>query len=125
MILDTNALSAFAEGDGSLLARIEASPMLHLPVIVLGEFRFGIAASRYRRAYENWLREVLQDFTILPVLESTADEYAGICRELKAAGAPIPTNDIWIAALAREHKLPVISQDGHFDRVPGLRRIGW
>jgi tRNA(fMet)-specific endonuclease VapC len=45
--------------------------------------------------------------------------------ELKRAGTPIPTNDLWIAALCRQHDLPLLSRDRHFDRVPGLRRIAW
>lgn len=125
MILDTNAFSAFAEGDEALLSRIEDSLQLFLPVIVLGEFRFGISVSRYRRTHEVWLRGVLDDFTVLPVLGSTTEWYAGVRRDLKDSGTPIPANDVWIAALCREHGLPVASRDRHFDCVPGLRRVGW
>ena len=125
MILDTNALSAFAEGDEGLLARIEAAPELHLPVIVLGEYRFAVRQSRYRRTYETWLGEALPDFAVLPVLDSTTEHYAALCHELKRAGTPIPTNDAWIAALSREHRLPVLSRDSHFDVVSGLRRVAW
>jgi len=45
--------------------------------------------------------------------------------QLASAGTPIPMNDLWIAAIARQHKLPVISRDAHFDHVAGLTRIGW
>jgi len=55
----------------------------------------------------------------------TADEYAEIRSELKRAGRPIPGNDLWIAALARQHALPLLSRDRHFDLVPGLKRVGW
>ena len=38
---------------------------------------------------------------------------------------PIPENDIWIAALCRQHQMAVASRDGHFDKVRGLKRVGW
>jgi tRNA(fMet)-specific endonuclease VapC len=44
---------------------------------------------------------------------------------LKQAGHPVPANDAWIAALALEHRLPVLSRDRHFDDVRGLRRESW
>ena len=125
MILDTNALSAFAEGDEELLTQLEVAPELHLPVIVLGEYRFGVRQSRHRRAYERWLSEALRDLTVLPVLDSTTEHYAALCHELRTAGTPIPTNDAWIAAISREHRLPVVSRDSHFDVVRGLRRVVW
>ena len=125
MILDTNALSALADGDESLSAALEGVTTLHLPVIVLGEYRFGIRTSRYRRTYEKWVKQALGDITLLPVLEETTNHYAGLCAELKKAGTPIPSNDVWIAAFCREHALPLISRDRHFDVVKGLRRISW
>jgi tRNA(fMet)-specific endonuclease VapC len=52
----------------------------------------------------------------------TADLYAYIINQLKKAGNPIPTNDIWIAACAFEHGYKLFSKDQHFDRIPGLLR---
>jgi predicted nucleic acid-binding protein len=63
-----------------------------------------------------------------PTLHSdntTITHYAGIGNELRALGRPIPTNDIWIAALARQHDMPILSQDRHFDYVSGIQRIDW
>jgi predicted nucleic acid-binding protein len=57
--------------------------------------------------------------------EPTAERYAQIRGELKRIGRPIPSNDLWIAALARQHALPLLSRDQHFDAVPGLKRVGW
>lgn len=56
---------------------------------------------------------------------TTARHYADIRSELRSAGRPIPENDIWIAALARQHHLPIVSRDEHFDGISGVRRIGW
>jgi tRNA(fMet)-specific endonuclease VapC len=51
--------------------------------------------------------------------------YAAIRSELKASGSPIPSNDAWIAALAQEHRMPIVSRDTHFDRVRNIERLGW
>jgi len=125
MILDTNALSAFVDGDAGVGDVLRREARAAIPVIVLGEFRYGIASSRHRRAYESWLDMHLGGFDILAVTDDTAAAYAGLRVALKRAGRPIPANDAWIAALALQHRLPVLSRDQHFDAVPGLRRQGW
>lgn len=125
MILDTNALSALVDKDAALFEVIEGSRELSLPVIVLGEYRFGIAISKRRREYEAWLARDLALFRVLPVVEETAIHYANIRFELKASGSPIPANDAWIAALARQHRLPIVSRDTHFDHVKNLERLSW
>jgi len=125
MILDTNALSALADGDAELVDALASASTLFIPVIVLAEFRFGISQSRHRRHYEEWLLSALQDFEVLPVLASTTVEYVEIIKSLKKKGRPIPTNDMWIASIAREHQQPVVTRDQHFDVVPGIRLVVW
>ena len=125
MILDTNALSALLDKEAALLKAIRGSRELALPVIVLGEFRFGISVSRRRDEYLAWLRRDLSLFRVLPVGEETSVYYATIRSELKAGGSPIPANDAWIAALARQHRMPIVSRDTHFDRVKNVERVGW
>ena len=125
MILDTNALSALLDKDSALLDVIRDLRQLALPVIVLGEFRFGITISRHRGIYEAWLARDLSLFRVLPVIEETTIHYAAIRSELRASGSPIPANDAWIAALAREHRLPIVSRDAHFDTVKNIERIAW
>jgi predicted nucleic acid-binding protein len=125
VILDTNALSAFIDGEPAVGARLSVEPQVAIPVIVLGEFRYGISASRHRRRYEQWLDEHLAAFEILTVTEPTTRVYGRVRAALKEHGRPIPANDVWIAALAVQHRLPVLSRDEHFDAVPGLRREAW
>ena len=62
---------------------------------------------------------------VLAVDENTAERYAEVRDELWHRGRPIPGNDLWIAALARQYGLPLLSRDGHFDYVAGMKRIGW
>ena len=125
MILDTNALSAFVDGDSAVGDILRHQARATIPVIVLGEFRYGIAGSRHRAAYEAWLNSQLSHFDILAVTEQTSVAYAALRVALKRSGRPIPANDAWIAALALQHRLPVLSRDEHFDVVPNLARTGW
>ena len=125
MILDTNALSAAADDDPAVAAILAGVEQMAIPVIVLGEYRHGIAESRHREIYENWLSGLLRDCTVLEVNEPTTHCYAEIVLELKRKGKPIPTNDIWIAALCRQHSLPLLSRDHHFDLVAGNKRVSW
>jgi tRNA(fMet)-specific endonuclease VapC len=125
MILDTNALSAAADDDPGVVAALSRAEQMVLPVIVLGEYRHGIAQSRNRASYENWLAGLLHDCMVLDIQEPTTHHYAEITLELKRKGKPIPTNDIWIAALCRQHALPLLSRDRHFDLVAGTKRIDW
>lgn len=124
MILDTNALSAIVDGDPKVAAVLPAG-RLAIPVIVLGEFRFGVQQSRRREGYMDWLADNLSDFEVLDVTDRTTAHYAEIRIESRQAGTPIPSNDVWIAALCRQHSLPILSRDAHFDVVKGLRRVGW
>ena len=125
MILDTNALSAWADGDTAIIGPLRVADRLVVPSVVLGEYYFGIRQSRHRSRYQEWLARYLPLTEIAAVNAATADAYADIRLELKRLGAPIPSNDAWIAALARQHGLSVLSNDRHFDVVEGVRRIAF
>jgi len=125
MILDTNALSAWADGQPSIEAHLRSASFLIIPSIVLGEYYFGIRQSRYRDRYEQWLRKYLPLVQVATASHATASSYADICLELRKQSTPIPSNDTWIAAIARQHELPLLTQDHHFDQVKNLQRISF
>ena len=125
MLVDTNALSALAAGDETLIQTIEKVPRLCVTIISLGEYSYGIAQSRHEIELTLWLDAFLQRVDVLYLRRETLPHYAEVRRQLKKDGTPIPANDCWIAALAKEHRLPVVSLDKHFDAVKGLRRISW
>jgi tRNA(fMet)-specific endonuclease VapC len=125
LILDTNALSAFADGDRELRFAIGRERNLAAPAVVLGEYLFGIRQSRHRAQYERWLKAHLPLFSRLPIDAATAGSYAEIRLELKAAGRPIPTNDVWIAALARQYGYAIVTLDRHFEAVKGVQLVSW
>ena len=125
MILDTNALSALAARDEALIEVIREAPRLAVTLISIGEYEFGLRQSRQKSALEKWLQAFLARADLLLPDRETVPFYAEIRSQLKAAGTPIPANDCWIAALARQHKMPVVSRDHHCDLVKGVRRVGW
>jgi tRNA(fMet)-specific endonuclease VapC len=125
VILDTNALSAWAEGDRSIEPVLRSAAEVVIPVIVLGEFDYGIRQSRHYQRYADWLDASLDAVEIALIDREVAHAYGAVRLELKQAGTPIPINDTWIAALARHRRLPVVSRDGHFDVVVGVRRVSW
>jgi len=125
VILDTNALSAWAEGVPAVRAPLRSAERLVVPSVVLGEYYFGIRQSRHRSRYEDWPRRYLPLAEIAAVTSTTASTYADIRLGLKRSGNPIPPNDAWIAALAGQHALAVLSNDTHFDAVADVRRIAF
>lgn len=125
MILDTNAVSAAADREPAALEIVARAERVEVPVIVLGEYRLGIAQSRHYATYKSWLRDWISAVTVLDIEDETTQHYAAIGLELKKKGTPIPANDLWIAALCRQHKLPLLSRDRHFDVVAGIHRLDW
>lgn len=125
MILDTNALSAWADGNPNCRNALATASRLVIPVVVLGEFDFGIRQSVQRARYEAWLATYLPMTEIAILSAVTAAAYAGLRLELKTRGTPIPANDVWIAALTLQLGLPLLSNDTHFDVVPDLHRISF
>jgi predicted nucleic acid-binding protein len=125
LILDTGALSAVADGEVSAMELVAGADRVAVPVIVLGEYRLGIAQSRHRASYESWLPQWIAAVTVLDIDDGTTHSYSAIALELKRKGKPIPTNDLWIAALCLQHSFPLVSRDKHFDLVAGLQRLDW
>jgi len=125
MIIDTNALSAWWKSDPDILSVLLNLPSICVPVPALAEFRFGVLQSTKRETMEMWVSKALTSAQILTIDEGTTHHYASLRLQLKKSGTPIPMNDLWIAAIARQHQLPIISRDTHFDQVEGIQRIGF
>jgi tRNA(fMet)-specific endonuclease VapC len=109
VILDTNGLSAVADG-AALEPILRKAAEVTVPVIVLGEYRYGIQQSRDRQRYEQWLTETICNYRVLDGDEETVNSYAIIRTELKRAGTRIPSNDVWIAALCRQHSFSLLTK---------------
>jgi predicted nucleic acid-binding protein len=120
--LDTNRLTDLFQGDSVLAERLEACDEVFIPLFVLGEIKAGFYGGTQQHRNEILLRKLLAKPTVRLLLprRQTADRYGRLFVQLKRAGTPIPDNDLWIAALALEHDLPLITRDEHFQRIPQL-----
>ena len=125
MLLDTNAISAIGEKNAAIMGILAEAESITLPFAAVAEFRYGLLGSA-RPEHGQLLLERLAESTgvCFPDAETLA-HYAWISDHLKRKGRPIPHNDIWIAALARQHSLEILSRDTHFDHIDGIVRIDW
>ena len=129
LVLDTSAAVAHLRGIATVTVQmqacLDAGKTLYLPLTVWGELLYGAYRSdRPERELAN-LAEFARGLVRLYPTDQTADAYAKIKQTLAASGALIPENDIWIAAFAVEHNLPLAARDEHFRRVSGLTTLDW
>ena len=122
--LDTNRLTDLFQGDAELADRLGECDEVWVPLVVLGEIKAGFCGGSQQHRNEGLLGRFLAKPTvgILNPGRETAEHYARLFVQLKRAGTPIPDNDIWIAALALEHDLGLITRDRHFEFIPQLLR---
>lgn len=124
-LLDTNAIIALQREDEALKKLLTAATDVFVPVVAVGELYYG--AYKSGRVEEN--RQNVAAFiagrVVLRVDADTADVYGQAKQGLRAKGRPIPENDIWIAALAIQYDLTLITDDAHFAEVDNLNWQGW
>ncbi|MGJ3244115.1 MAG: PIN domain-containing protein [Opitutales bacterium] len=125
MILDTNALSALAGHDRNLVQLVDNADQAVLPFAAVAEFQYGLLGSTKPEPGLNLLNGLMQILPLLLPDAETIQHFAVLAHRQKQVGRPVPTNDLWIAALAHQHALPVLSRDQHFDAIPDIRRIDW
>ena len=125
LALDTNRYTDLCRGDASVVQTVEQADEVWLPFIVLGELRAGFAVGSQGPRNEAVLRRFLlkPGVGILYAGEQTTHHYANVYRQLRKQGTPIPTNDMWIAALVLEHSLVLCARDAHFDALAQITRI--
>ena len=124
VLLDTSAYSALRRGDARILAVMQRSRTVAIPVVVLGELHSGFRMGNRWAENEELLARFMNKASVrvLNVTEETALRYAEIDVFLRKKGRPIPRNDVWIAALALEHGMHVLTLDAHFGEIPMLLR---
>ena len=122
LVIDTNVYSGFMRGQPGAVKALRSAHEIHLPLIVLAELLAGFAAGKRARKHRDELTRFMSSprVHLLKPDEKTAYQYADVFAALRGKGTPIPTNDLWIAALARQHRLPLLTYDTHFAAVPGL-----
>ncbi|MEM7792472.1 MAG: PIN domain-containing protein [Verrucomicrobiota bacterium] len=123
VLLDTSAVIAHMVGNAKLSQRIKAAEFL--PLIARGELSHGVYKSQ-RQGRTKEIEKVERILGIVEILypgDQTADEYGRMIDSLEAQGQRIPTNDIWIAAMAAQYGLPLLTTDAHFKRIEDLDLI--
>ena len=122
LALDTNAYSGIAQADASIIDIVERAESLNLPFIVVAELRAGFSLGTKGTANERELVRfmALPDVTVLHSTDTTLHHYAQLYRQLRSQGTPVPSNNLWIAAIVVEHQLTLCTRDSHFHRMPQL-----
>ncbi|UCH96009.1 MAG: type II toxin-antitoxin system VapC family toxin [Candidatus Aminicenantes bacterium] len=120
-LLDTNIVILFLKKDNEIVEKIKELEEVYIPVTVFGELYFG--AYKSQKVEENLknISNLLENVTVLEHSVNTAKIYGEIKNQLKEKGKPIPENDIWIAAIAKQHDLTVITNDIHFEEIEDLK----
>jgi len=126
LLIDSNRFIDFCAGDEGVVETFERAALLVIPFVVLAEIRAGSHLAKRGENQIRALNELLNQPGVRAVhsTDGTAHHYAAIYAQLRRKGTPIPTNDIWIAALALEHNLILYTRDAHFDHIPSVPRIG-
>jgi tRNA(fMet)-specific endonuclease VapC len=112
-------------GEDNLATKLDLYSTVYVSSIVVGELYFGAYGSTNKIKNLERIKKFLPRCSVLLPDESTADIYGQIKTALRKKGRPIPDNDIWIAALATQHKIILATRDAHFNEVSNLKTVRW
>jgi len=124
-LLDTNIIIALFAGDTSVKERLAEAEHVFVPAVVLGELYFGVYRSARTDANYAQLNDFASSNVVLVCSITTARCYGKIKNALLKKGRPIPENDIWIAAIAKQYELTMVTRDSHFDEIDNLEIERW
>ncbi len=124
VLLDTNVIIAFFSGEKAV-SQLFMDAEVFLSSTVLGELYFGARKSAHAAANLARIEQFAASVQVLSCDADTAELYGKIRDQLRSKGRPIPENDIWIAAVALQHGMPLATRDDHFNEVDGLRIENW
>jgi len=122
ILIDTNIYTHAFKGNPEVIPVLKRAHEIGISSVTIGELLSGFKGGSREKKNREELSEFLDSprVCIYPIDEDTAEYYADIIRRLREEGKPIPTNDIWIAAVAFQHGLTMFSKDQHFKYIPGL-----
>ena len=122
LALDTNRYVDLMRGDAKVRALVEAARTVLVPFVVVAELRAGFAVGAQGRGNERFLQRFLSKpgVEVAYATDATTHHYAALYRQLRQQGTPIPTNDLWVAALVTEHGARLCTRDAHFEKLAQL-----
>jgi tRNA(fMet)-specific endonuclease VapC len=123
--IDTNRYVDLCKGVRETIDVLENADTVILPFVVLAELRAGFLLGRRQVENERALHQLLmkEGVDVVYADDQTTHHYASVYRQLRKQGTPIPTNDMWLAALVLQHNLALHARDRHFEHLPQLVRI--
>lgn len=124
-LLDTNIAIALIAKERIVMQKIGNAEEIFVPAVVIGELFWGAYNSTMIEKNIVNIREFIAGNTVLPCDTQTGEHYGEIRMQLKRKGKPIPENDIWIAAIAKQYDLILVSRDSHFKEITGLKLEIW
>ena len=125
VLLDTSAVVGVFTGDGTARRIVEVANRAFMSTVTSGELYYGAERSSRRDAHLHQVHEFLSEVRVVSADRRTAHEYGTIKQALRRKGRPLPDNDLWIAAVARRHQLPLATRDNHFHEIEGIALIAW
>jgi tRNA(fMet)-specific endonuclease VapC len=125
VLVDTTVVVAYFRGDKALPPLFAELTPVYLPWVVLGELHYGAQRVQRRQEQLAYIRDLLTYSVVLFPDQRTTEHYGQVKAELAHIGRPIPDNDLWIAAMARQYDLPLATGDAHFAHLPGLQTLAW
>lgn len=123
-LLDTNIVTAILNREQGVEENIRNN-LIYISSTVLGELYFGAKNSSQQERNLQKIEVLITRCTILNCDQITANFYSDIRLALKKKGRPIPENDIWIAAVAQQHNLTLVTRDSDFQYVDNLQVVKW
>jgi tRNA(fMet)-specific endonuclease VapC len=122
VLIDTNIYSYAMRGDAEIIKTLQQVAQIGISAISIGELLSGFKAGNKELTNRQELNQFLDSarVTLYGIDEGTAEFYCLILDQLKSNGTPIPTNEIWIAAVAFQHGMPIFTKDQHFNKIKGL-----
>lgn len=124
-LLDTNIVIALFAQDVAVQQQLATATEVFVPSIVLGELYYGARKSARVTTNVAQVDAFAVSSAVLVCDTATSRHYGQTKNELRAKGRPIPENDIWIAAIALQYGLTLVSRDGHFSEIDSLSIEAW
>ena len=124
-LLDTNIIIALFSSEVSVLNNLLQADQIFIPSIAIGELYFGAKKSARSEKNLEQIEKFIKNVTVIGCDSDTARQYGDVKNKLRIKGRPLPENDIWIAALALQYDLPLVTRDAHFQQVENLQTVLW
>jgi len=124
-LFDTNIIIALFKSEEAITNKLKNRIEIYIPSIAIGELFYGAYKSIKVAENKKRINDFVTSINCLQVTDNTADFYGSIKNQLKKAGTPIPENDIWIAAIAQENNLTLVTRDAHMEKVDNISIEFW